>query len=91
MPPVTEFSQPCTPQYDFEIHIASEEVDVICRFWCPESRLYDDDNQYADQYRSWVRQGFLQTTPGNAVDYAFVTAQILEDAKRFNLIDLKSK
>lgn len=63
-------------------------IDVVARFWCPEARLTDDTNRYRQQYEAWAREGFLQVTPGNAVDYAFVKAQILEDAQRFNLVDL---
>lgn len=65
-----------------------EEVDILCRFWCPESRVYDRQNKYADQYQAWVKQGLLKTTPGDAIDYSFIKAQILRDAETFNLVDL---
>lgn len=65
-----------------------ETIDVLCRFWVPEARLHDNQNRYRDQYRAWAKQGFLQVTPGNATDYGFVKRQILEDAKKFNLVDL---
>lgn len=65
-----------------------ESIDVLCRFWCPEAQLHSDDNKYAAQYRAWKEQGFLQTTPGNAVDYGFIVRQVLEDAARFNVVDM---
>lgn len=65
-----------------------ETVDVLARFWCPEARLHDDQNRYRDQYRVWVRQGYLKTTPGDAIDYGFIKAQILRDAETFRLVDL---
>lgn len=65
-----------------------EEIDVLCRFWCPEARLHDSQNRYRSQYQAWVRQGFLKTTPGDAIDYSFVKKQILEDAGKFQLIGL---
>jgi len=65
-----------------------ETIDVLARFWCPEAKLHDSSNKYRHQYQAWVRQGFLQVTPGDAVDYAFIKRQVLEDARRFNLIDL---
>lgn len=65
-----------------------ETVDVLCRFWVPEARLHDDQNKYRDQYRAWVKQGFLKVTPGDAIDYSFIKAQILKDAQTFRLIDL---
>lgn len=65
-----------------------ELVDVLCRFWVPADRLHDSSNKYRDAYKTWARQGFLKTTPGGAVDYQFVKAQILADAKKFNVVDL---
>jgi len=63
----------------------SDDIDVLARFWCPEERLYETSNKYQNQYRTWKQEGYLLTTPGNAIDYNFVKKQILEDAKKFNL------
>lgn len=65
-----------------------EFVDILCRFWCPEARLYAVDNRYRDQYQAWARAGLLQTTPGESVDYKHVTAKVLEDAEKFGLKEL---
>lgn len=65
-----------------------ETIDVLCRFWVPEARLRDEHNRYRHQYQAWARQGFLRTCPGDAIDYGFVKRQILEDAKKFALVDL---
>lgn len=65
-----------------------EELDILCRFWVPEARLHDPHNKYRDQYKTWVKQGFLMTTPGDAIDYGFVKAQVLKDAETFKLVDL---
>jgi len=63
-------------------------LDIRARFWCPEARLTDPNNRYADQYQAWQRAGWLTVTPGNAIDYAFIRAQILEDASRFQVVDI---
>lgn len=65
-----------------------ERIDVLARFWCPEKKLTDSANRYRAQYQAWARQGWLKTTPGDAIDYGFVKAQILKDAQRFRLIDM---
>jgi len=65
-----------------------ENLSVIARFWVPEARLNDPQNRYREHYRAWARQGFLTVTPGNAVDYSFVKAQILKDAQTYQLVDL---
>lgn len=61
---------------------------LLARLWTPEAKLYDTHNRYRDQYQAWARDGWLQTTPGNAIDYSFIKAQILEDAAKFQLVDL---
>lgn len=62
-----------------------ETVDILARFWCPEARLLADDNRYKDQYQAWSQAGLLQVTDGNAIDYQFIKAQILEDAETFKI------
>ncbi len=66
----------------------AEAIDVLARFWCPEARLTDSENRYADQYQAWARAGLIQVTPGDAIDYQYIKAQILKDAQQFQLIDL---
>lgn len=65
-----------------------ETIDVLCRFWCPEAQLKNTQNRYRDQYQAWARQGFITVTPGDAVDYQFIKAQILQDAQTFKLVDM---
>jgi len=65
-----------------------DEVEILCRFWCPEAKLADDTNRYRDQYQAWARDGWLSVTPGDAVDYGFVKRAILDDAQTFKLVDL---
>jgi len=65
-----------------------DKVDILARFWCPEDKLYDTSNKYKEHYQTWHRQGFLETTPGNAIDFAFIRGQIIEDAQKFQLIDM---
>jgi len=63
-------------------------LDVVARFWCPGARLVAEDNRYREQYQAWARDGWLSVTPGDAVDYAFVKKQVLEDAGHFLLVDM---
>ncbi len=63
-------------------------VDVWCRFWCPEAKLEDAQNRFRDQYQAWARGGYLEVTAGNAIDYQVVKARIIEDASRFQVVDV---
>ena len=60
-------------------------VDILIRVWCPEVRLYDRHNKYMAHYQGWEKEGFLLATPGDAVDYDFVRAQIVADSKIFDI------
>lgn len=63
-------------------------VRILARFWCPESQLTNDANRYREQYETWARDGWLQTTPGDAIDYQAIKKQVIEDASRFHLVDM---
>lgn len=65
-----------------------ERVKIVARFWVPEARLHDRENRYREQYQVWARQGWLQVTPGDAVDYATVRKGIMADAERFGIVSL---
>lgn len=77
-----------------------DRVTVLVRLWCPEARLQKVEveesghsksrrrNLYAEQYQAWAREGVLLVTPGNAIDYAQIEAQVAEDAARFNIQEI---
>ena len=60
-------------------------LNIHMRFWCSESVIYSRRNKYADQYQSWVRQGFLTMCPGEAIEYNMVRADILVDIQKCNV------
>ena len=47
-------------------------------FWTPEQGLADRARRDRAPYDVWHRQGFLRTTPGSAIDYEHVAADMLE-------------
>lgn len=49
---------------------------VVPHFWTPEQGLADRARRDRSPYDTWVRQGFLHTTPGATVDYEFVAQDI---------------
>ena len=66
--------------------IAGEElVTVVPRFYCPRLTLKERVKSDKVPYDLWESQGALQTTPGNAIDYDFIKADILNDAGHFRL------
>ncbi len=49
---------------------------VASHFWTPEKGLADRSKRDRSPYDVWVRQGYLNTTPGATVDYEFVAQDI---------------
>lgn len=70
----------------FQCEEVPDAVDVLARFWIPAAQLERGENRHL--YRPWADQGWLQTTPGDAIDYGYVVKQIVEDSQNFRLIEL---
>jgi len=52
--------------------------DLLAWFWKPAEGLDEAERLDHVPYRTWVRQGFIQATPGRAIDKAFVAHRIGE-------------
>jgi phage terminase large subunit-like protein len=63
----------------------ADQYQVLCRFWIPEDAMHQRVKRDRVPYDVWVRQGFIEATPGNVIDYDYVLAGIAEDAERFDL------
>lgn len=61
---------------------------VLFRFWLPEDKLTEFDEQTAGSASRWAREGKLRLTPGDVVDYSAVRKQILADAEAFDLVEV---
>lgn len=59
------------------------DFEVLCRFWIPEENIAVRVKRDRVPYDVWVRQGWMQTTPGDVVDYDFILAQIRGDMVNF--------
>ena len=58
--------------------------DVLCRFWLPEETVRGRRVQMADQLETWARAGYLELTPGDVIDYAYIEKRVLEDCEMFD-------
>lgn len=57
----------------------------IYRYFIPEERVAERASQTGLPLERWIREGALQVTPGNSIDYAFIVDQILKDSERFDI------
>lgn len=65
-----------------------DEYDTLWRFWLPEARLDSLNKRTAGQAEVWVREGWLNLTPGNVIDNDAIVAQVLADSGRFDVMTL---
>lgn len=54
-------------------------------FWLPADGLEEKAKRDGADYPAWVRQGWLETTPGAAIDHLFVLHRIAEIMQEFDL------
>jgi len=67
---------------------AGEKWKIWMRFFVPAEDIAMRSKRDKVPYVKWRNQGFIEPTPGNTTDFAFVEAAILEAAARFNLMQL---
>lgn len=61
---------------------------VLPRFWIPEDAIEERSRNQRVPYDAWKREGLVEATPGEVVDYDFVCAQIDRDAQTYNLVEV---
>lgn len=65
-----------------------ERWKVIMRYWCPEEGILERSRRDGVPYEVWARQGLLVRTPGNATDFDFIEAEILELASVYQVREI---
>lgn len=65
--------------------LVSSEGDVHPTFWLPEEGLAEKARADRVPYDLWASQGFLQTTPGRAIEYEFIAQHLRGVFDRFNV------
>ena len=58
------------------------------RFWVPEDTVRQRVERDRVPYDVWVRDGLIETTPGNVTDYDRIRAAIKDDAERFTIREI---
>lgn len=61
---------------------------ILPFFWVPEDTIATRSKRDRVLYDVWARQGFLETTPGNSCDYAYIQQRIRELSELYNLTEI---
>lgn len=56
--------------------LATEQGDVHATFWLPAEGLREKSQKDRTPWDVWADKGFLETTPGRAIEYAFVAKHL---------------
>jgi phage terminase large subunit-like protein len=54
-------------------------------FWLPEEGLRDRAQKDRVPYDEWAKRGFLETTPGKSIEYAFIAHWLKETFERLDI------
>lgn len=58
---------------------------VLCWFWVPEETILARSRQDRAPYDVWVREGWIEATEGNVIDYDYIEKKILELGNIYNI------
>ncbi len=61
---------------------------TLTRYWMPEDNVEARVHFDRVPYDVWIKQGFIQTTPGNVIDYDFIFDQIEKDADAYSIKEI---
>ena len=59
----------------------NEKIHVNCRFWIPSDDLRGRSKRDRVPYDRWLKEGFLEVTPGKTIDYNYVANVVVDDLK----------
>ena len=61
---------------------------VMWRFWIPEANMRKRVTRDRVPYDVWVRDGLIETTSGNIIEYEAIKARIIEDCQEFDVQEI---
>ena len=65
-----------------------EDWGLFTRFWVPEYRVQEEAKRGVAPYDRWVQAGMMHETPGNVIDYGYITADIAKLADTHDIEEI---
>lgn len=72
----------------FSLIFPGEDNKIITHFFIPEERMMEIEKKDRVPYSVWARQGFLNVTNGNVIDYFFIENKIKELAEKYQIKEI---
>lgn len=73
----------------FVTRTADGKWPVLPFFWTPGGNIRERSDRDRVPYDQWARDGYLLTTPGRVIDYAFIARKVAELHGRMNIAGIK--
>jgi phage terminase large subunit-like protein len=61
---------------------------ILPWFWLPEDNIAERVEKDNVPYDQWVREGYLNTTPGNVIDYQFIEEHIIKLRDKYDIKEI---
>lgn len=74
--------------YDFPPIEYGGGYQQVYRFFIPGDNLRDKIRKDKVPYDVWIEKGFVIPTPGDVIDYDYIEQVILEDAEKFEILEV---
>lgn len=73
------------PLEDAQGEAGGEPAWLLPFFWIPQENMRERERRDRVPYGVWVRDGLVEATPGNVIDYRAIRGRILELAGRYDV------
>lgn len=64
-----------------------EKWKLLVWLWLPEA-MFEKRSRMTDKFREWARDDFIHVTGEDTIDYDFIRSTILEQAERYQIIEI---
>jgi phage terminase large subunit-like protein len=61
---------------------------VLCRFWIPEENMHKRSERDRVPYAVWAKQGLIEPTEGNIINYDAIRKRVQEDGELFDIQEI---
>lgn len=59
--------------------------DILCRFWIPKDNMLKRVQKDKVPYFDFIKDGLIEATPGDSIDYDYIEKQIKQDCEDFDV------
>lgn len=71
------------------IAVSASERDIVkAWFWKPRELMREHEDRDRVPYLTWEREGYIETTPGRAIDYDWVATRLIDICQKYTVLGM---